>query len=241
MAAVPALVSWSTGKDSAWALHVLRQEGCDIRGLFTTVTSAFGRVSIHSTPEWVLERQAAMLGLPLYKIPIPYPCSNARYEAAVARFMDKVRSLPPNLSARHLAFGDLFLEDVRHYRERQLLGTGFVPLFPVWGSDTRALCRRMLASGLRAIVTAVNPSLLSPEFAGRWYDEDFLADLPGGADPLGENGEFHTCVVAGPMFSGAIPAVPGPVIRRSIEDADGKAVHAGPYAYADVLRDPERA
>ena len=239
MSSTPALVSWSSGKDSAWALHILRQEGIEVRGLFTTVTSTFGRVSIHSTPTWVLERQAEAVCLPLYKIPIPYPCSNAQYEAAVARFLEEVRSLPPGLGARHLAFGDLFLEDIRRYRERQLQGTGFVPLFPVWGSDTRALSRRMLASGLRAIVTAVNPARLSPEFAGRWYDEDFLADLPEGADPLGENGEFHTCVVAGPMFSGAIPAIPGPVIRRSIEDADGRTVHADPYAYADVLPDPE--
>ncbi len=237
MAAAPVLVSWSTGKDSAWALHVLRREGSEIRGLFTTVTRAFGRVSIHSTPEWVLERQAAMLGLPLYKIPIPYPCSNAQYESAVARFLDEVRSLPPGLGARHLAFGDLFLEDIRRYREHQFKGTGFVPLFPVWGSDTLALARQMLASGLRAIVTAVNPSVLNPEFAGRWYDETFLADLPEGTDPLGENGEFHTCVVAGPMFAAAIPAIPGPIVRRSIEDADGSEIPAGSYAYADVLPD----
>lgn len=235
MTAAPVLVSWSSGKDSAWALHTLRQQGVEVRGLFTTVTSAFGRVSIHSTPVWVLERQAEAVGLPLYRIPIPYPCSNVEYEAAVARFLDEVRSLPPGLGARHLAFGDLFLEDIRRYRERQLQGSGFTALFPVWGSDTSRLARRMLASGLRAIVTAVNPSQLSPEFAGRWFDEDFLADLPEGTDPLGENGEFHTCVVAGPMFAAPIPAVPGPVARRSIEGADGSNSAAGPYAYADVL------
>ena len=232
------LVSWSSGKDSAWALHTLRQqpERYDVRGVFTTVTETFDRVSIHSAPGWTLRLQAARLGLPLYEIPIPYPCPNDAYEEAMRAFLDRVRELPEESTARHLAFGDLFLEDIRRYRVDFLEGSGFTPLFPIWGEGTADLARRMIASGLRAVVTAVNPSMLAAEFAGRWFDGRFLADLPPGVDPLGENGEFHTCVLDGPMFSAPIEARPGQVVRREIVVDDEHAGSYPVYAYADVER-----
>ena len=204
----PVLVSWSSGKDSAWALHVLRQqpERYDVRGIFTTVTPHFGRVAIQATPIRVLRVQAERLGLPLYEIPIPYPCSNEEYEAAMSRFLEMVRGLPPELTANTFAFGDLFLEDIRAYRESKLAGTGFEAIFPVWGMPTAELAQTMLHAGLKAIVTAVSPlSRLDRSFAGRWFDQSFLDDLPAGTDPLGENGEFHTCVVDGPDAQPADP------------------------------------
>ena len=241
----PVLVSWSSGKDSAWTLHTLRQQPhrYHVRGIFTTVTTTFERVSIHSTPGWVLREQAEKLGLPAYEIPIPYPCSNADYEAAMGEFLAGVKALPGHLSASHLAFGDLFLEDIRAYREEKLSGTGFTPLFPVWGEDTALLARRMIDSGLRAIITALDPSRVPPGLAGRWFDAGFLEDLPGGVDPLGENGEFHTCVVDGPMFSSPVPARPGRIVRRSTvslaEDEDDqtedRTTTSLEYVYADVV------
>ncbi len=240
----PVLVSWSSGKDSAWALHTLRQQNeCyDVRGIFTTVTKTFDRVSIHSTPAWMLKLQAERLGVPLYEIPIPYPCSNAQYEAAMLQFLDQVRGLPEHLTTSHFAFGDLFLEDIRRYREDKLSGTGFTPIFPIWGQDTSTLAQEMIASGLRAIVTALNPTMLPAEFAGRWFDCKFLADLPTGVDPLGENGEFHTCVVDGPMFASPIEAQPGRIVQRGIVSTDDDdredAIHSRnpspTYIYADV-------
>ena len=169
---VPVLVSWSSGKDSAWALHTLRQqsEHYDVRGIFTTVTKTFDRVSIHSTPAWVLKQQAEKLGVPLYEIPIPYPCSNAIYEEAMRKFLAEVEALPEGLGASHFAFGDLFLEDIREYREDKLKGTGFTPIFPVWGEDTTLLAEKMIASGMRAIITALNPTKVPADFAGRWFD-----------------------------------------------------------------------
>ena len=151
---MPVLVSWSSGKDSAWALHTLRQqpERYDVRGIFTTVTKTFDRVSIHSTPAWVLKQQAEKLAVPLYEIPIPYPCSNAIYEAAMRKFLVEVEVLPEHLTASHFAFGDLFLEDIRAYREDKLRDTGFTPIFPVWEEDTTLLAEKMIASGLRAII-----------------------------------------------------------------------------------------
>lgn len=222
MPPIPVLVSWSSGKDSAWALHTLRQqpEDYDVRGIFTTVTQTFNRVSIHATPRRVLKMQRERLGVPLYEIPIPYPCSNADYEAAMQRFLTQVQALPQHLTAAHFAFGDLFLEDIRRYREDKLEGTGFTPLFPVWGQDTFELAEEMLASGLRAIVTTVSPTKLPPEFAGRWFNREFIADLPADTDPLGENGEFHTCVVDGPMFTSPIPARPGKKVQRQIATAE---------------------
>ena len=189
----------------------------------------------------MLKEQALRLGVPLYEIPIPYPCSNGQYEAAMERFLDRMRGLPKHLAASSLAFGDLFLEDIRRYREDRLSGTGFVPLFPVWGQDTADLAEEMIESGMKAIVTAVNPSALPAAFAGRWFDRTLLSELPSAVDPLGENGEFHTCVVDGPMFSSPIAARPGAVVRREIAiqgDQDESATAADPhptYIYADIL------
>ncbi len=237
MSLKPVLVSWSSGKDSAWALHVLRQrpEQYDVRGIFTTVMPHFDRVAIQATPVPVLRVQAERLGLPLYEIPIPYPCSNEEYEAAMTAFLNMVRDLPPHLTAKTFAFGDLFLEDIRAYRESKLAGTGFEAIFPVWGMPTAELAQTMLQSGLKAIVTAVSPtSKLDRSFAGRWFDQSFLNDLPEGTDPLGENGEFHTCVVAGPMLSRPIAARPGTIVGRPVSrnhDGAGGTVTAW---YADV-------
>ena len=240
----PVLVSWSSGKDSAWALHTLRQQSeCyDVRGIFTTITKTFDRVSIHSTPAWVLKQQAEKLGVPLYEIPIPYPCSNAIYEEAMRKFLAEVEALPEHLTASHFAFGDLFLEDIRAYREDKLKDTGFTPIFPVWEEDTTLLAEKMIASGLHAIITALNPIKVPADFAGRWFDTELLADLPDGVDPLGENGEFHTCVVDGPMFSSPVAAKPGRIVQRDIvskKDDDDK-IHTSSntsptYVYADVV------
>ncbi|MDE2967143.1 MAG: adenine nucleotide alpha hydrolase [Chloroflexota bacterium] len=238
----PVMVSWSSGKDSAWALHELRQQPdqYDVRGIFTTVTPHFDRVSIQATPRRVLRLQAERLGLPLYEIPIPYPCPNEAYEAAMRQFLDEVRQLPTDLSADTFAFGDLFLEDIREYREANLVGTGFDAIFPVWGMPTRELAQTMLRSGLKAIVTAVSPtSKLDRSFAGRWFDQSFLDDLPEGTDPLGENGEFHTCVVDGPMFSRPIAAQAGEVVGRPVSrnhDGTGGAITAW-YADVELLGD----
>ncbi len=241
----PIFVSWSSGKDSAWALHTLRQqpELYDVRGIFTTVTKTFDRVSIHSTPAWVLKQQAERLGVPLYEIPIPYPCSNEIYEEAMRKFLAEVEALPKKQTASHFAFGDLFLEDIRAYREEKLSGSGFTPIFPVWGEDTTILAEKMITSGLHAIVTALNPTKVPADFAGRWFDAELLADLPEEVDPLGENGEFHTCVVDGPMFSSPIAAKPGKIVQRDIvsasndEDDEIHASNTNPptYVYADVV------
>lgn len=242
MPPIPVLVSWSSGKDSAWALHTLRQEPdrFDIRGVFTTVTEHFDRVSIHSTPTWVLKEQAARLRVRLHVIPIPYPCSNMQYEAAMASFLDRMRALPRRETASTLAFGDLFLGDIRRYREDQLRGTGFTPIFPVWGRNTTTLAEEMIASGLRAIVTAVNPHRAPAHLVGRWFDREFLATLPASVDPLGENGEFHTCVVDGPMFTSPIEARPGAIIRREIQThTDEQDASPNPtYVYADIVPMP---
>lgn len=233
----PVLVSWSSGKDSAWALHLMRQQPdqWDVRGVFTTVTPDIDRVAIQATPRQVLRLQAERLGLPLYEIPIPDPCPNEAYEAAMQQFLKMVRELPPHLTAETFAFGDLFLEDIREYREANLRGTGFEAVFPVWGMPTYQLAQQMLASGLKAIITTVSPtSKLDRSFAGRWFDQSFLDDLPAGIDPLGENGEFHTCVVDGPMFSHAIVARPGNVVGRPVSrnhDGSGGTVTAW---YADI-------
>ena len=241
----PILVSWSSGKDSAWALHTLRRqpEKYDVRGIFTTVTKTFERVSIHSTPAWVLKQQADRLDIPLYQIPIPYPCSNKIYEEAMRKFLTEVEALPNDLTASHFAFGDLFLEDIRAYREEKLNGTGFTPIFPVWGEETTLLAQEMIDSGLRAIITALNPTKVPADFAGRWFDAQLLADLPEDVDPLGENGEFHTCVIDGPMFSSPVAAKPGEIVHREIVSAskdDDDKIHASnttppTYVYADVV------
>jgi uncharacterized protein (TIGR00290 family) len=202
------LLSWSSGKDSAWALHTLRQQGVyDVVGLLTTVNSAFDRVAMHGTRVSVLRAQASAAGLPLIELPLPWPCSNQQYEAVMrdactAAVGDEIEAI---------AFGDLYLEDVRRYREQRLAGTGIAPVFPLWGRDTTALVHEMLDGGLRARVTCVDPAKLPASFAGRELDASFLAQLPPGTDPCAENGEFHTCAYAGPMFAQPISLVPGVV------------------------------
>ena len=206
-----ALVAWSTGKDSAFALHVVRQRGdVEIVGLLTTLTSGYGRVSMHGVREEVLDRQAAALGLPCRKVWIPPACVNADYERAMGEATAAARAD----GVARIVFGDLFLEDVRAYRERQLAGSGIAPEFPLWGSDTAALAARMVVSGLEATVVCVDPRRLPASFAARRFDAAFLADLPEGVDPCGENGEFHTFVHDGPIFAHPIAVARGDIVRR---------------------------
>jgi len=206
-----ALVSWSCGKDAAWALHVLRRQGAvEVAGLMCVVNETHGRAAMHAVRESLIEAQAMAAGLPLRKVLIPAPCPNERYETAMAEAL--ARACSDGISA--IAFGDLFLEDVRRYREDRMRGTGITPLFPLWGSDTRALAREMIAGGLRARLTCVDPRKLPSSFAGRAFDDDLLSDLPAGVDPCGENGEFHTCVVGGPMFRQPIDVRPGETVER---------------------------
>jgi uncharacterized protein (TIGR00290 family) len=204
-------LSWSSGKDSAWALHVLRRrDAYEICGLLTTINESASRVAMHAVRETLLERQAAAAGLPLIKVPIPHPCPNEAYEAAMTKAMDRAKDEKVSV----MAFGDLFLEDVRAYRLEKLAPTGIDPVFPIWGLETGTLAREMVAAGLRAHVTCVDPNQLDPKFAGRTFDDTFLDDLPDGVDPCGENGEFHSFAYAGPMFSAPIPVTPGAVVER---------------------------
>ncbi len=209
------ILSWSSGKDSAWALHLLRHGGdyegeYEVAGLLTTLNAAFDRVAMHSTRRALLEAQARAMGLPLYPVALPWPCANSEYEAAMRGACEA--AVAEGIEA--IAFGDLFLEDVRRNREDRLQGTGLTPVFPIWGLDTRRLAEEMIASGLRARIVCVDPKKLAREFAGREFDADFLRDLPAGVDPCGENGEFHSVVYAGPMFRAAIPIEVGEVVER---------------------------
>ena len=208
---IPTLVSWSSGKDSAWTLYLL-QKSAELEpvGLLTTVNAEFDRVAMHSTRRAVLEAQAKSIGLPLQVVPLPWPCSNEVYEAQMRAACDA--AIGRGVGA--MAFGDLYLEDIRAYREERLRGTGIVPVFPVWKRPTGGLVREMIAAGLKTRVVCVDPRKLAKEFAGRDVDEDFLRDLPAGVDPCGENGEFHTCVYDGPMFRWAVPIVGGEVVER---------------------------
>lgn len=205
------LLSWSSGKDSAWTLHVLRQQGgYEIAGLITTINSAFDRVAMHSSRKQLVEMQAEAAGAPLIAVPLPWPCSNVEYERIMKSVCD--RAIAQGVQA--IAFGDLFLEDIRAYREKQLKDTGLEPLFPLWRIPTDALAREMIQGGLRARLVCIDPNKLSPEFAGREFDEQLLQDLPTGIDPCGENGEFHSFVYAGPMFSHEIPVTAGECVQR---------------------------
>ena len=205
------LAAWSSGKDSAWLVHVLRSRGdIEIAALMTTINEPAQRVAMHAVRVELLEAQAASLGLPLWKIPIPSPCPNEAYEQAMAAAV--ARAVTEGFT--HVAFGDLFLEDVRRYREERLAGTGLTPMFPLFGADTAALAREMVASGLAARITCVNPAVLDRRFAGRDFDAALLADLPPGIDPCGERGEFHTCAYGGPMFNHAIPIETGVTVER---------------------------
>ena len=214
------LVSWSSGKDSAWALHVLRQKnGGEVGGLLTSLNETVGRVSMHGVREEILRAQADAAGLPLFTIPLPWPCTNEVYET---RLRDAVeRAVAAGFT--HVAFGDLFLADVRKYREDRLAGTGLTPLFPLWGLPTPQLARAMIAGGLCARLSTIDPRVMARGLAGAEFDEALLARLPASVDPCGENGEFHTCVTAGPMFS------------RSIDVVVGAAVEREGFVYRDLL------
>jgi uncharacterized protein (TIGR00290 family) len=215
-----ALISWSSGKDSAFALHEVRQTGeLDVVGAVTTITETFGRVSIHGVREEILRAQLEAAGLAPRIVPIPYPCPNEIYEARMGEAV--TRAVKDGIT--HMIFGDLYLADIRAYREQKLAGTGITPVFPLWEKPTRALAQAMIASGLQAYLATVDLKKLSAEFAGRKFDAKLLADLPEGVDPCGENGEFHTCVVAGPMFSRRLDVKPGKRVER-----DG-------YAYCDLV------
>ncbi len=206
-----AWLSWSSGKDSAFALHEVRRAGeLDIVGLLTTVTAAYGRVSMHGVRTELLDAQAAATGLPVHRIEIPAPCTNDEYER---RLTDSLRAARQD-GVTHVVFGDLYLADVRAYRERVLAPLGLVPVFPLWLRDTRALARDMVAAGLRAHLTCIDPRHLDRSFAGRVFDERLLADLPASVDPCGENGEFHTFVTQGPMFERPIDVQVGEIVER---------------------------
>ncbi len=218
-----AWLSWSSGKDSAWSLEVIRRQGeFDVQALLTTVNAEFQRVAMHAVRESLLQAQAESTGLPLVTVPIPYPCPNAAYEEAMAAAMQ--RALDEGIT--HMIFGDLFLEDIRRYREEKLAGTGIMPVFPIWGLDTRRLAGEMVEAGLRALLTCVDPKKLDASFAGRLFDAQLLADLPAEIDPCGENGEFHTFAFEGPMFQAPIAVERGAVLER-----DG-------FVFADALPKP---
>ena len=220
MKAKRVLLSWSSGKDSAWALEVLRgRPDVEVVGLFTTVNREYERVSIHAVRIELLRRQAEAAGLPLRLVELPDPCSNERYEAAFGVLIEEAR----REGVECMAFGDLFLRDVRAYREAQLEGTGLEPLFPLWEIPTDELARRMIAGGLRAVVSCVDPRQLHGSFAGREFNEEFISQLPEGVDPCGERGEFHTFAFDGPMF------------RRPVGVEVGEVVERGGFVYADIL------
>ena len=206
------LISWSTGKDSAWMLHVINKEFPGAAaGLLTTTNEAFNRVAMHAVRRDLLEAQARAVRLPLHVLPLPWPCSNEQYDAimntAIAGFVAE--------GFTHVAFGDLFLEDIRGYREKRLAGTGLEPLFPLWKTKpTSDLARDMIDGGLQARLTCIDPRKLDRSFAGRTFDEELLNDLPAHIDPCGENGEFHSFAFSGPMFTEAIKVTVGETVDR---------------------------
>jgi len=205
------LLSWSTGKDSAWSLHVLRQQNeHKVVGLLTTFNQAANRVAMHAVRRSLVEAQAKELGVPVWEVDLPQPCSNADYEL----IMKETCETAVQSGIECIAFGDLFLTDVRAYREKQLENSGLQPVFPVWGMPTRELAHSMINSGLRAKLTCVDPKRLAPEFVGRDFNEQLLSDLPQAIDPCGENGEFHTFVYAGPMFEHNLSVEVGEIVSR---------------------------
>jgi uncharacterized protein (TIGR00290 family) len=214
------LVCWSSGKDSAWMLHVLRREGIgQPAALLTTMNEVVDRVAMHGVRAEVLRAQAEAAGLPLITVPLPSPCPNEIYEQRMAAAVAAaVRD-----GFTHVAFGDLFLRDVRQYREDRLAGTGLTPIFPLWERPTADLAREMIRGGLEARLTCIDQRVLPRAFAGRSFDEALLRDLPPGVDPCGERGEFHSCVVAGPMFS------------RPLDIEAGEVVERGDFVFADIF------
>ena len=206
-----AWLAWSSGKDSAWALHIVRLAGeFEVVALLTTVNRTHGRVAMHAVRESLLEMQAAAAGLPLVTVGIPSPCSNEIYERAMSEAMARAAGE----GVRHVIFGDLFLEDVRAYRESQLARCGMTPVFPLWGIETRALAETMIVGGLSGYLTCVDPRKLGRDFAGRRFDAELLRDLPRGVDPCGENGEFHTFACGGPMFRTELAVSVGEIVER---------------------------
>ncbi|MGH9304686.1 MAG: ATP-binding protein [Acidimicrobiales bacterium] len=213
-------MSWSSGKDSALALHTLRSEGTEVTGLLCTVNSTAGRVAMHAVRRELLEAQAAALALPLHVVELPWPCPNEIYEQEMSRALERAHAQ----GVRSVAFGDLFLEDVRAYREQAMEGTGLAPVFPLWRRPTGEVSREILDSGIRAVLTCVDPAKVPGELAGRWYDEALLAELGPEVDPCGEHGEFHTFVADGPDFA------------APIEVAVGERVCRDGFVFADLVR-----
>ncbi|MEQ1710077.1 MAG: ATP-binding protein [Hyphomicrobium sp.] len=206
-----AILSWSSGKDCAWALHVLRQTpGIEVVGLLSTINTAFDRVAMHGVRRNLVEAQATAAGLPLTSLGLPWPCSNETYRDLMGSCVSEMRSR----GVEAVAFGDIFLEDVRAYREQQMMGSGLTPLFPLWGQDTRSLAKRMIDGGLEARIACLDPRVMPRELAGARFDAALLEALPTGLDPCGENGEFHTFAHAGPMFSAPIEIRPGETVER---------------------------
>ncbi len=215
-----AVVSWSSGKDSAYALHETRRAGdVEIVGLLTTVSEAFDRVSMHGVRRSVLQAQAEAVGLPLRTVAIPYPCPNEVYERRMGAAVAALHAE----GVETVVFGDLYLEEVRRYREERLDGTGLTPRFPLWGRPTADLAREMIDAGLRATLVAVDPRTLPREFVGRTFDRSLIEALPAGVDPCGERGEFHTCVTDGPFF------------RRPLEVRTGRVVDRDGFVFQDLL------
>jgi uncharacterized protein (TIGR00290 family) len=205
------LLSWSSGKDSEWTLHRLRCSGIgDVKGLLTSINETAGRVSMHGVREDIVRAQADAAGLPLFTIPLPWPCTNEIYEERLHAAVQQAKAG----GFTHVAFGDLFLEDVRRYREERLAGTGLAPIFPLWKRPTAQLAREMIAGGLRARLSTIDPRVMPEQFIGAEFDERFLAALPATVDPCGENGEFHTCVTDGPMFSKPVDVNRGAIVER---------------------------
>ena len=223
---IDVVLAWSGGKDSTLALAALRTDPrYRVIALLTTVTQGYDRISIHGVRRAVLEAQITALGLPLIEASIPAGASNTDYEAAFALALRTAQEHWPGL--RHIAFGDLFLADVRAYREVLLAALGWTGVFPLWGEDTAALAQQFIRGGYRAILTCVDTTQLGPEFAGRQFDATFLADLPETVDPCGERGEFHTCVYAGPLFARPLPLITGERLRRDER-----------FEYCDVMLAP---
>ena len=219
------LLAWSSGKDSAFTLHVLREQGVEVVGLLTTINEAFERVAMHAVRLELLRAQAEAVGLPLFEVRIPWPCPNEAYEAAMAAALAEARTR----GVTAVAFGDLFLEDVRRYREDRMRGSGLEPLFPLWGRPTRALAEEMIARGQKAVLTCVDPRAVPRELAGRAFDAALLRELPEAVDPCGERGEFHSFAWDGPAFRHPVPVRVGEMVER-----EG-------FVFADLLPDAPSA